>query len=85
MEPKQTTNWEARNEQEIINALDVLYEMATGYVLSELRDQAPDVYAGLTARSRTKNQLANNVRYSIDCMLEELVKEYTSGPEDEEE
>jgi hypothetical protein len=36
--------WEARNEAEMTNALDVLYEMGMGYLLGKLRNEHPMVY-----------------------------------------
>ncbi|GAB4017716.1 hypothetical protein GCM10028808_49940 [Spirosoma migulaei] len=75
--------WEAGNEAEMLNALDVIYEMATGYVLAELRDENPDVYEKLTSQTRYKSQLINNVRFSVDSMLTEVIKEYREGMQED--
>lgn len=72
--------WEAGNEVEMSNALDVLYEMAVGYVLGELRDEHPASYEKLTLRNRSMTKLINNVRYSIDITLAEVIDAYGDEP-----
>jgi hypothetical protein len=84
MEDKSISIWEARNEAEKVNALEVLYEMATGYVLGELRDEQPENYNKLLSQSRFRSQFVNNVRYSVDAMLAEIIKEYGDEPKEDE-
>ena len=77
MEDKQPSDaWQARNEEELTNALEVMYEMATGFVLGELRQTAPDVYDQLTNSTRKRNQLINNVRYSVDTLVSDILADY---------
>ena len=76
MKDKSALPWVARNEEDKMAGLEVLYEMAIGYVLSELRDEHSDRYEQLANHTRRRSQLINNVRYSVDIMLTELLEEY---------
>jgi hypothetical protein len=85
MAPKSISEWEARNETEMLNALDVVYEMAVGFILGEMREQAPEKYEVLICQARKRMQLVNTVRYSIDATINEIVSELVGDRDDKED
>ena len=84
MNNEPTPIWEAKDEAERVGALDVLYDMATGYVLSELREEYPDEYQQIVQRPRYRSMLVNKVRCAIDTLLHGLVEAYGADESDEE-
>ena len=77
--------WQARSEEDMTNALEVMYEMATGFVLGELRQATPDQYEQLTESARRHSQFINNVRYSVDTMLKDIITDYMPDKEEPED